>query len=542
MKKVLPLFFYADNGNITSIDGVGTLIYGGGAGVSPYEVTGLTPEPGQPAYRQRAVTYNTFDRPEAIAEGAYTSGLVYDADGDRVKMYVSDTLSGPFVIRYYIGGRYEYDLFSGTERLYLEGDAYSAPMVLIKSGAGGWTPYQIGRDYLGSITDISDLDGQSFQVHYRYDPWGRLVDNSTGVPYAPGSEPTLFLGRGFTSHEYLPWFGLINANARLYDPLLGRFLSPDPYVQDPDFSQNYNRYSYCLNNPLKYTDESGEYIGWDDLIAGLIGGTINWATNGCKFTLEGLSFFLVGAAGGVASLYINPIAASTVMAGLNSILDQGFDDSGHWNGGGINWGQAAFSAALGGMTSWAGGELSSALSNSLGKLTSKIPGKAWAELINRGVTGGVTGLTLGATTTAITTYKNSGEIDWNEVWKNAAASGLMGLTIGSVSGVAKGVSDARSAGENPWALTKDDLSPRTITTEYHSLGAKSKPISLKRVNDKFLKQNGYDAEIEKMNYLGKGAKIGHFDFYLDTNSGQLFIYRKGGIGEGVPTGLFIFKK
>ena len=252
---------YEPNGNITSIDGVGTLIYGGGAGVSPYEVTGLTPEPGQPAYRQRAVTYNTFDRPETIAEGAYTSGLVYDADGDRVKMYVSDTLSGPFVIRYYIGGRYEYDLFSGTERLYLGGDAYSAPMVLIKSGAGGWTPYQIGRDYLGSITDISDLDGQSFQVHYRYDPWGRLVDNSTGVPYAPGSEPSLFLGRGYTGHEYLPWFGLINANARLYDPLLGRFLSPDPYVQDPDFSQNYNRYSYCLNNPLKYTDESGEIIG-----------------------------------------------------------------------------------------------------------------------------------------------------------------------------------------------------------------------------------------------------------------------------------------
>ena len=256
---------YESNGNITSIGGVGTLIYGGGAGVSPYEVTGLTPEPGQPAYRQRAVTYNTFDRPETIAEGAYTSGLVYDADGDRVKMYVSDTLSGPFVIRYYIGGRYEYDLFSGTERLYLGGDAYSAPMVLIKSGAGGWTPYQIGRDYLGSITDISDLDGQSFQVHYRYDPWGRLVDNSTGVPYAPGSEPSLFLGRGYTGHEYLPWFGLINANARLYDPLLGRFLSPDPYVQDPDFSQNYNRYSYCLNNPLKYTDDNGEM--WTGLTA-----------------------------------------------------------------------------------------------------------------------------------------------------------------------------------------------------------------------------------------------------------------------------------
>jgi len=66
------------------------------------------------------------------------------------------------------------------------------------------------------------------------------------------------LDRGFTGHEHLREFGLINMNARLYDPVLGRFLSPDPYVQAPDFSQSFNRYSYCLNNPLIYTDPDGE--------------------------------------------------------------------------------------------------------------------------------------------------------------------------------------------------------------------------------------------------------------------------------------------
>ena len=70
----------------------------------------------------------------------------------------------------------------------------------------------------------------------------------------------MLLGRGFTGHEHLPLFGLINMNARLYDPALGRFLSPDPYVQMPDFTQNFNRYSYALNNPLVYVDESGEFI------------------------------------------------------------------------------------------------------------------------------------------------------------------------------------------------------------------------------------------------------------------------------------------
>jgi len=46
-------------------------------------------------------------------------------------------------------------------------------------------------------------------------------------------------------------------NGRVYDPWLGRFLSPDPFVQSPGNSQSYNRYSYCLNNPLKYIDPSG---------------------------------------------------------------------------------------------------------------------------------------------------------------------------------------------------------------------------------------------------------------------------------------------
>jgi hypothetical protein len=50
-------------------------------------------------------------------------------------------------------------------------------------------------------------------------------------------------------------------NGRLYDPLVGRFLSPDNFIQTPGFTQNFNRYSYCLNNPLKYTDPDGNIFG-----------------------------------------------------------------------------------------------------------------------------------------------------------------------------------------------------------------------------------------------------------------------------------------
>lgn len=68
------------------------------------------------------------------------------------------------------------------------------------------------------------------------------------------------MGRGYSGHEHLPWFGLINMNARLYDPAITQFISPDPYIQDIENSQNHNRYSYALNNPLMYRDENGEFF------------------------------------------------------------------------------------------------------------------------------------------------------------------------------------------------------------------------------------------------------------------------------------------
>jgi RHS repeat-associated protein len=63
--------------------------------------------------------------------------------------------------------------------------------------------------------------------------------------------------RGFTNHEHLNRTGFIHMNGRVYDPRIGRFVSPDPVIPNPAFSQSYNRYSYVLNNPLSYTDPTG---------------------------------------------------------------------------------------------------------------------------------------------------------------------------------------------------------------------------------------------------------------------------------------------
>lgn len=243
---------YSPSGNLTHMPGTGVLSYD--LPDKPYAVTMLTPEGGAVPMRDQQVIYTSFNRPSSVTENGVTAAFTYNQNGDRVKMDV--TGSGSTILtRYYISGQYEFDATTASERLYLGGDPYSAPTVYVKE-AGVWKIYYLCRDYLGSITHIANPDG-TLKQEISYTPWGRLRNPSTQAAYTPGTEPSLFLNRGYTGHEYLPWFGLINMNARLYDPALGRFLAPDPYVQVPDLTQAFNRYSYCINNPLKYTDPNG---------------------------------------------------------------------------------------------------------------------------------------------------------------------------------------------------------------------------------------------------------------------------------------------
>ena len=365
---------YAANGNILSMDGVGDMYYGTSS--RPYQITMLEPEEdGLVPNRMQNVSYTCYNRPSILTEGGRSAAFTYNGDGDRVKMYMADSTSN-VLTRYYIGGRYEYDQTpNGTkERLYLGGDAYSAPMVYQKVDNGSWTAYNIGRDYLGNITHIATTSG-TLVAEYSYDPWGRLRNPETLDIYPAGYEPELFLGRGYTGHEHMTWFGLVNMNARLYDPLLGRFLSPDPYVQAPDFTQNYNRYSYAFNNPLRYADISGEvFISatiWAAIgLSAVIGGISGWAIGTAKGA-EGKDMFAyvgIGAAiGGVsalASIGISALGGAAYLAGAagGAIGGAGF------RGLSSDWDKAAMLDGLwkGALSGAAGGLVGSAIGGGLG--------------------------------------------------------------------------------------------------------------------------------------------------------------------------------
>ncbi|MCP5079950.1 MAG: RHS repeat-associated core domain-containing protein, partial [Psychromonas sp.] len=70
--------------------------------------------------------------------------------------------------------------------------------------------------------------------------------------------------QGYTGHKHIAEMDIIHMGGRIYDPTLGRFMQADPIVQAPLNSQNYNRYSYVLNNPMSYTDPSG-FSFWSNI-------------------------------------------------------------------------------------------------------------------------------------------------------------------------------------------------------------------------------------------------------------------------------------
>ena len=113
------------------------------------------------------------------------------------------------------------------------------------------------RDHLGSVEAVTDADGEELVV-LGHDPYGERRDEDWTAQLAPTEIEELRaehgerVSRGFTGHEHLDRTGLIHMNGRVYDPRLGRFLSPDPIVGDPTSSQSWNLYSYVGNNPLSY--------------------------------------------------------------------------------------------------------------------------------------------------------------------------------------------------------------------------------------------------------------------------------------------------
>ncbi len=212
-------------------------------------------------------------------------------DEARCKMqYYSVGTQGVEILRetkYYLGDYEEKINASGEKSRLHYLSAGNGLFAIIEIKDNITIPYYVLTDYQGNYHIITDSKGNKLET-LSFDPWGRRR-NPTNWSFTSVPKSYLF-DRGYTGHEHLDRFGLINSealhcitlsesatatfalhfvctnqasadmNGRVYDPFLARFLSPDPFVQAPTYSQNFNRYTYAFNNPLIYTDPSG-YLG-----------------------------------------------------------------------------------------------------------------------------------------------------------------------------------------------------------------------------------------------------------------------------------------
>jgi hypothetical protein len=253
-------------------------------------------------------------------------------------------------------------------------------------------------------------------------------------------------------------------NGRLYDPLVGRFLSPDNYVQDPSFTQNFNRYGYCLNNPLRYTDPSGEVIGIDDaivigaiiLVSSAINISSNWKDikeNGGWWSGRFWSYAGLGAVGGIGICTGQPWVmgvTSTIQSGGNKWIDDG-----------ELTGEEMLEAGFDGLTSWGLGKLTmpktgnSPLGFKYSPSNLDLASKPTQALIDKGWSNGLSHFlgnqlinypyTFATSSLKYSFFENNADLSWYEYGFRSANAQFItnGVIYAGISTLEKGVQDIR---------------------------------------------------------------------------------------------------
>ena len=225
----------------------------------------------------RTLTYSTFDKPISItnAQGDHTTAFEYGPN--RSRYLRTDTNDDGIQTTLYLGNVEKITQADGTRiiKRYI-GDAI---VTLTSNNNPSLDPNgseeirYLQKDHLGSIDVITNEFGEVIQ-EMSFDPWGLRRSATLWTPLDLDElidfDHTITT-RGFTGHEMLDEVGLIHMNGRVYDPRLARFLQADPVLQFPDHTQSYNRYSYVLNNPLKYSDPSGYVI---PIVVGIVAGAL----------------------------------------------------------------------------------------------------------------------------------------------------------------------------------------------------------------------------------------------------------------------------
>ena len=308
-------------GTITTKSDVGFTFNYGEENGKPHALTSISGKPDRIPHSAQTITYTDFKKVKSISLGNKSLVLDYGVDEQRRKGVFKE---GNVTFTRYYSGNYEEEISSSGKIKkihYISGGDGLAGIYINDDGNSNF--YSAYCDYQGSLLALTDINGV-VKEKYAYDPWGNR--RNPALWKDADTRTKFIIDRGYTLHEHLDALGLINMNGRVYDPLLGMFLSPDPYVQAPGNWLNYNRYGYCLNNPLIYTDPDGEVwwlvpliaaavFGAGNTVAHAVRGDINSIGDGFKFFGQG---FAVGATLGFAWQFspLIPVVGNAIQTGM----------------------------------------------------------------------------------------------------------------------------------------------------------------------------------------------------------------------------------
>jgi len=235
----------------------------------------------------RRISWTAFDKPHRMERVDVNLNVIagsdIEYDGDYNRIYKQENTGSllSFAIK-------ETTVYVGDYQSITDKDGNITHRYSL---TGGGNAIQIDRDHntdfdkskymlvdnLGSTNVILNALGEVEQT-LEFDPWGMRTNagDTTAV--------NAITNRGYTGHEMDDEIGLTNMNARIYDPYLGRFLSADPVLPDAEDMQAFNRYAYVINNPLKYTDPTGNMPSLDFIcITSPCGGGFGGVSNGNSF-------------------------------------------------------------------------------------------------------------------------------------------------------------------------------------------------------------------------------------------------------------------
>lgn len=196
------------------------------------------------------------------ATGTAEDSWLYGYDGDGVRVSTAHFAGGSstpdLTTRYYFGGALETS-GSSVKKYY----SFAGQTVAMRTCTTdcsliteNWSLSYFLSDHIGSTSVVLDANGGILEQQ-RYLPFGG-PRTDLGSPLIASTDLT------YTGQRNLPDTGLMDYDARFYSPYITHFSQPDTIVPNLYNPQDWNRYSYARNNPLKYTDPTGHDPWWDD--------------------------------------------------------------------------------------------------------------------------------------------------------------------------------------------------------------------------------------------------------------------------------------